>query len=262
MAHVDFSAGIGEHFEHIILGPRVIIPGFEKAIFLPEFLPFEFNILKRIKALYFRFIVHKIQPLFAVTNKVELLKSKTPVLATVFSKEINLGEYVPFKNIFPFLKKFFTFSKDYRRGRDFPILKVNNVHIMPQICFEIIHPVLAHRYRKTGGDIFINITSDAWFGKRKEMMQHLLLATFRCIENRAPMVRVANTGISAYISPTGEILGDVSPVDEPWTDCRRVPLVKTYSFYREYGDVFSWLCLGFIVLIFFLKHIRRDAIER
>ena len=58
----------------------------------------------------------------------------------------------------------------------------------------------------------INITNDAWFGKTIGPYQHLALAKIKAVEFGLPLARVANTGISAYVSPYGEIIGRI-PLD-------------------------------------------------
>jgi len=166
------------------------------------------------------------------------------------------GEYIPLEIFFPWLRRIFRYAKNYRTGTENTLLRVKDVAFVPQICFESIHPEFTRRFVKKGGRIIINLTNDKWFGE-KEARQHLALSAFRCVENRIPMARVTNNGISAYVSATGIPLQPLSPYDTTWTDCRRVPLVKTFSFYREYGDVFSWFCLGFIALkLFFIKKSR------
>jgi len=166
------------------------------------------------------------------------------------------GEYIPLETFFPRLRRIFKYAKNYKTGTENTLLQVKDVAFVPQICFESIHPGFTRRFVKKGGRIIINITNDKWFGE-KEARQHLALSAFRCVENRVPMARITNNGISAYVSASGIPVPPLSPYDATWTDCRRVPLIKTYSFYREYGDVFSWFCLGFIALkLFFIKKSR------
>jgi apolipoprotein N-acyltransferase len=55
------------------------------------------------------------------------------------------------------------------------------------------------------GDLLVNLTNDGWFRGSSELDQHLITATFRCVENRIPMVRSVNGGISAFIDGDGRI---------------------------------------------------------
>ena len=94
-------------------------------------------------------------------------------------------------------------------------------------------------------NFLINITNDAWFGKTIGPYQHLALAKIKAVEFGLPLARVANTGISAYVSPYGEIIGTI-PLD--------IKGVKTFDFisaldntlYKIYGEYI------FIVLILIL----------
>jgi len=155
---------------------------------------------------------------------------------------VPFGEYIPFVKQFPFLKKLFRYLKTYHRGTDYPVLMINGVQLAPQICFEIIHPGPVRNYIRRGGQVLINMSNDSWYADRKETTQHFALGRFRCIENRVPMVRVTNTGISGYVSATGEIVGEISPIDQIWTDCQPVPITDLNSPYRRHGDWFEWSC--------------------
>jgi len=78
----------------------------------------------------------------------------------------------------------------------------------PLICYEILFP----------GEVFgarppswlVNVTDDSWFGPWAGPLQHLLVARVRAIEEGVPVVRAANTGISAIIDPLGRITSRLS----------------------------------------------------
>ena len=52
----------------------------------------------------------------------------------------------------------------------------------------------------------VNMTNDGWFGRTSGPYQHLAMYPFRAVEHRIAMVRAANTGISAFIAPSGQII--------------------------------------------------------
>ncbi len=74
------------------------------------------------------------------------------------------------------------------------------------ICYEVIFPGLARKFYADGGDFIVNITNDAWFGQTTGPYQHFSMAVFRAVENRKPLIRAANTGISGHIDSNGRIL--------------------------------------------------------
>lgn len=78
----------------------------------------------------------------------------------------------------------------------------------PLICYEAIFPgaVMPQDALGTRPDVFLNVTNDGWFGETSGPYQHLAQARLRTIEEGLPMVRAANTGISAVIDPYGRIL--------------------------------------------------------
>lgn len=93
------------------------------------------------------------------------------------------------------------------------IMLNNNLSFSPLICYEIIFPwkVINQNNRP---DFMINITNDAWFGNSSGPYQHLDMARMRAIENQMPVIRVANTGITAIIDRKGRIAKKIDLNDE------------------------------------------------
>ena len=112
------------------------------------------------------------------------------------------------------------------------------------ICYEAIFPDLARLAVRNGARMLINITNDGWFRDTGAPYQHLAMSGFRSVENRVPLVRAANTGISAAFDPAGRLLGRI-PLQEKGVLTVQVPSsTGADSFYGSFGDVFAWSCLG------------------
>lgn len=119
---------------------------------------------------------------------------------------VPFGEYVPFKTILGFINRLVPAAGDFESGGRNRILSSDGLDIGVLICFEAIFPNLARLYSQAGANILINLTNDAWFGKTGAPYQHLSMAVFRAVENRIPLIRAANTGISAIIQWDGKIV--------------------------------------------------------
>ncbi len=131
------------------------------------------------------------------------------------------GEYIPFVNDMPWLAKLFEFSSGQSFGGNFsagtstePLTaesKGEPFQIIPAICFEdTVGRVTRKFFRANQPQLIVNVTNDGWFLESESNQQHLANALFRCIEMRRPMVRSANTGVSAIITTTGSLLDPVS----------------------------------------------------
>ena len=109
------------------------------------------------------------------------------------------------------------------------------------ICYESAFEELARAYRRAGADFLVNITNDAWYGPTSAPRQHLAQATLRAVENRVPLVRVANTGISAVIDSDGRIRWQ-GPLEEAIQHVDEISWPGVRTFYTRFGDVFAWGC--------------------
>jgi apolipoprotein N-acyltransferase len=109
------------------------------------------------------------------------------------------------------------------------------------ICYEIIFPDLVRRFSAEGVDFMTTITNDAWFGRSSAPLQHFSMVVFRAVENRVAFARSANTGISGFVAPSGQIL-DTSPIFTEQVLSGTIPARRHATFYSRYGDVFSYAC--------------------
>ena len=118
------------------------------------------------------------------------------------------------------------------------------------ICYESIFPQLSRAYAEQGTSVLLNITNDAWFQHSNAAYQHFAHLSLRAIENRLPVVRAANTGISGWIDPLGRVRAE-TPIFVPRTATYDVEVTSQRSIYTRFGDWVGALCfvitLGFLV---------------
>ncbi len=121
-----------------------------------------------------------------------------------------LGEFLPFGDTFPWLRKLAGVGMDFTPGPGPKVFAMKNpqVSFAPLICFEDTLPEVADKAARLGPNFFITITNDGWYRgwcAAWGVQQHLSHAIFRCIEHDRPMIRCANTGISCVIDPNGKV---------------------------------------------------------
>ena len=155
---------------------------------------------------------------------------------------VPFGEYVPLKKWVPFIGKMVEHVGDFSSGEAGKTLSMNDTVLGVQICYEIIFPNLSRKMTANGTQLLINITNDAWYGKTSAPYQHFSMAVFRAVENKRSLVRSANTGISGFIDPVGNILGSTQLfVDAVMT--KSVPIANEITLYTRYGDIFAKCCM-------------------
>ena len=154
------------------------------------------------------------------------------------------GEFIPFSDRFPGMKRWFPWAADYARGPGAGIRQTGALRVGPQICYEGLFPDFSRSLADQGAQIFVNVTNDSWFGSSVEPHQHLFMTLARGIEFRRPVVRATNTGISAAMRADGTLL-ELSPLHAEWTRLYEIPYRKEPlpTFYQEYGTRFVPLAL-------------------
>jgi apolipoprotein N-acyltransferase len=174
---------------------------------------------------------------------------------------VPFGEYVPFQEYLPFVHRLVPSAGDFSKGGSAEPLLLDNIPSGILICYEAIFPDLARQQVNKGAVILINITNDAWFGYSSAPYQHLFISIFRAIENRRPLIRSANTGISAIVEPTGNITAQGDIFTEEVITGKISTNYKNITFYSKYGDIFA-LFLTIICMIILLIHYSMQSNKR
>ena len=150
---------------------------------------------------------------------------------------VPFGEYLPFQD---FLEQLGLRQLTKMRGGFIPgdrrrVLKVPGApDVLPLICYEIIFPEAVPRGERPGW--MVNLTNDGWFGASAGPYQHLQQARIRAVEEGLPLVRAANTGISAVVDPVGRIIDSLPLGTEGVLDAR-LPRPTALTPYARTGDL-------------------------
>ncbi|MBC7962690.1 MAG: apolipoprotein N-acyltransferase [Steroidobacteraceae bacterium] len=155
---------------------------------------------------------------------------------------VPFGEYVPFGNILTFINKIVVGIGDFAPGERAVPLEAAGVKVGIQVCYEVIFPELAREYVRAGARVLVAITNDAWFGHSSAPYQHLSIATFRAIETRTPLIRAANTGITAIVDKNGHISAMTGLFVEDFRTGEIEP-GSGKSLYLTIGDAPACFCL-------------------
>lgn len=170
---------------------------------------------------------------------------------------VPFGEFIPFEKQLPWMAKLIPIPGSLTRGREYVKMELDlgggEVLQFPVlICFEDIVPHHVRRYIQPGVGLLVNITNDGWFKRTAAPWQHAANARFRCVENRLPMVRSANTGLSCVIDRTGVLRNYFATDPEgrdiygegtaTWSVQTGAMGADALTFYTRHGDLFALAC--------------------
>ena len=172
------------------------------------------------------------------------------------------GEYVPLPRWLPGASLITAIVGDFTPGERYTLMSIGGqLRAGVFICIESAYPSIARKFTSEGADVLINISNDGYLGPTAVMRQHLGNAIFRAVENGRPLLRVTNSGITAFISADGKVKDQTrgfEPDVRTWT-------VNVNSnadtFYTRHGDVFAEVCATFslVIFVFTLRKLRRDV---
>lgn len=124
------------------------------------------------------------------------------------------GEYIPLKDILPFVGKLARNAGEFTPGDNLGLLPWNGEKIGMAICYEVVFPGAMAEQVRAGATLLGTITNDAWYGDTAAPWQHFRAVRFRAAENRRPMVRAALTGVSALVDARGVVVEDLGVLEE------------------------------------------------
>jgi apolipoprotein N-acyltransferase len=157
---------------------------------------------------------------------------------------VPFGEYLPFEPLLRELgiTKLVGFPGSFAAGDGPHVYSLPHApSVGPLICYEILFPSAV--IGKKRPQWLVNVTDDSWFGPWAGPQQHLLAARVRAIEEGLPVVRSANTGISAVIDPAGRTLAALG-LDQTGAIDFGLPRALAMPGYALYGDAALLLMLA------------------
>jgi len=117
--------------------------------------------------------------------------------------------------------------------------------VAPSICFEAIRPAAFNDLVRRGAALLVNLTDDSWFASPAAAAQHLELARLRAVETGRWLARASNSGISAFVDPSGRVVGAL-PFGVRGTLWQTVETGGAPTPYVRHGDWILLLCAGLV----------------
>ncbi len=203
-----------------------------------------------------------------------LVDSSSSIVGTYRKRHlVPFGEYVPFENQFALIKRLAPLGFSCVPGRPVGPLELRVVQEGVEttanfgvlICFEDVFPYLARKDVGAGARFLVNQTNDAWFDPSAASRQHMANAVFRAVENRVPLVRCANTGVTCFVDRFGRIVellagddGGTALKGFSVSELRIPPADMPLTPYTRFGD---WLwarpCAMLVIILLLIPFIQR-----
>ncbi len=193
---------------------------------------------------------------FRPLNSMFVLNHEGRILASYDKSHlVPFGEYIPLRRYLPgWIRPVTNTIADFLPGSGPSVIKLNDKPgFGTLICYEVIfpHQIINPENRP---DWLINLTNDGWYGQSQGPYQHLVTTRLRAVEEGRTLVRAANTGISAVITPYGQIKSSLGLDVKGYID---VDLPKQLYISTAYGTLGNLipliLCLINIVLAFLIR---------
>ena len=157
---------------------------------------------------------------------------------------VMFGEYIPLGDYFPWLYNLLPIGPGLAAGNGVLMFEIDGVVFVPNICFESTVPHLVRNMMQQSnmhqqqGDVMLNLTNDGWFWGSAMLDIHLRCNIMRAVEMRRTNLVAANTGITAWITPTGRIVDQEAKLKDGFV-IAQVGKATYNSVYMRFGDILS-----------------------
>ncbi len=171
---------------------------------------------------------------------------------------VPFGEFLPLRFLIPKSLKLPVGDSDFSTGTGVQTFNWQGLPpVSPLICYEAIFPELAVNSQNRPGWL-LNITNDAWFGMSSGPYQHFEMARMRAVEQGLPLIRVANTGITAYIDEYGRVKNKIDLGEQGVIDVNLVQSSLDNTTYGRIGELYIFLtyCVLLILILMGKKLIK------
>ncbi len=168
---------------------------------------------------------------------------------TVYNKRnpVPFGEFVPFRNLVmtlvPPLAEINTLDEDIPAGEDSEVFDLALGAVGPLICFDSIYECNAHDSIRNGAELITVSTNDSWFQDSRGVWMHHAQSRLRAIETGRYIVRSAVTGVSSIITPTGDAVELLDPLERGYV-LAEVEMRQEITPYTVMGDVLVYFMLA------------------
>ena len=183
--------------------------------------------------------------MLVINNRFEVIQSYNK------RKLVPFGEFLPFEKILNNLglKKITEGHGSFLRGKKNDNLIINELNILPLICYEVIFTNLIQE-SNINTNLIINISEDGWFGKTIGPEQHFAKSIFRAIENNTFFLRSTNKGLSAIIDNKGNIIKQLNR-NEAGNIELEIPLIKSNKVKNDL--IFFTLLITYLLIFLIYK---------
>jgi apolipoprotein N-acyltransferase len=166
------------------------------------------------------------------------------------------GEYVPLPRWLPGTNQVRAIVGEFTPGTRYTLMPLGKLQAGVFICIESAYPQIARTFTAEGADVLINISNDGYLGETAVMRQHLGNAIFRAVENERPLLRVTNTGITAYIAANGSVSDETPGFQTAVRTWTVTQAGNTRTFYTRHGALFIGTCAALTLFVFVLTFTR------